>query len=383
MGKISGVVDVKDGIVLAGDALNIKVDRVKASLEGVDPEYVTRMLGDYLSGAVTTRIQRGPKMVGVRVWIPGDLRATEQDIRDLRLRAPDGHLFPLTRIASLTVINGEPQIMRDNLKQMIAVTARISGRDMGSVIRDVKAVLRRPGLVPDGVYYDLGGLYAQQQIAFTGLMVVFAGAVMLVFALLLFLYESFRVALAILAVTLLAVSAVFMGLWVTGTQLNISSMMGMTMIVGIVTEVAIFYVSEFYDLSHEGKGDCPLILAGKNRMRPIAMTTLVTIFAHAAGPCPGPGIGHAATPGHRHHLRSQRSTAAGADCAAGFSCHSACAKKLINRGGRGEGWKRDWFLLRQPDAIIWEYIENFITLIVIIVGILHLALYIFVIPACF
>ena len=71
VGKISGVVDVKDGIVLAGDALNIKVDRVKASLEGVDPEYVTRMLGDYLSGAVTTRIQRGPKMVGVRVWIPG------------------------------------------------------------------------------------------------------------------------------------------------------------------------------------------------------------------------------------------------------------------------------------------------------------------------
>ena len=129
------------------------------------------------------------------------------------------------------------------------------------------------------MYYDLGGLYAQQQIAFTGLIVVFAGAVMLVFALLLFLYESFRVALAILAVTLLAVSAVFIGLWVTGTQLNISSMMGMTMIVGIVTEVAIFYVSEYYDLSGEKKGITPLILAGKNRMRPIAMTTLVTILA--------------------------------------------------------------------------------------------------------
>ena len=279
IGRIPGVVDVKDGIVLAGDALHIKVDRIKASLEGVDPEYVTQMLADCLSGAVTTRIQRGPKMVGVRVWIPGGLRATERDIGELRLRAPDGHLFPLTRIASLATITGEPQIMRDNLKQMIAVTARISGRDMGSVIRNVKAVLKRPGVVPGGVYYDLGGLYAQQQIAFTGLIVVFAGAVMLVFALLLFLYESFRVALAILAVTLLAVSAVFIGLWVTGTQLNISSMMGMTMIVGIVTEVAIFYVSEYYDLSGEKKGITPLILAGKNRMRPIAMTTLVTILA--------------------------------------------------------------------------------------------------------
>jgi len=279
VGKIPGVVDVKDGIVLAGDSLNIKVDRMKASLEGVNPEYVTKILGDYLSGTVTTRIRQGPKMVGVRVWIRGKLRATERNIQGLRLRAPDGHLFPLTRIASLTVISGEPQIMRDNLKQMIAVTARISGRDMGSVIRDVKAVLKRPGIVPDGVYFHLGGLYAQQQIAFTGLMIVFAGALMLVFALLLFLYESFRVALAILAVDLLAVSSVFMGLWITDTQLNISSMMGMTMIVGIVTEVAIFYVSELYDLSKEEKGISPLILAGKNRMRPIAMTTLVTILA--------------------------------------------------------------------------------------------------------
>ena len=279
IGKIPGVVDVKDGIVFAGDALDITVDRVKAALEGVDPESVSRMLGGMLSGLVTTQIQKGPKMVGVRVWVPKDIRATERDLNNLKLRAPDGHLFPLDRVGTIKVITGQQQITRDDLKRMIAVTARISGRDMGSVIRSVKAVLCRPGLIPKGVYYSLGGLYKQQQIAFAGLIAVFAGAVALVFSLLLFLYESFRVSSIIILTTLLSLPAVFIGLWFTGTELNISSMMGMTMIVGIATEVAIFYVSEYYDLATDINGREALKIAGKNRMRPIAMTTLAAILA--------------------------------------------------------------------------------------------------------
>ena len=96
---IPGVVDVKSGIVLAGDALNIQVDRVKASLEGVDPDAITHMLMDDLSGVVTTHVESGPRMIGVRTWIAHDLRATRHDIEELRLRAPDGHLFPLKRVA--------------------------------------------------------------------------------------------------------------------------------------------------------------------------------------------------------------------------------------------------------------------------------------------
>ncbi|MFO0794887.1 MAG: efflux RND transporter permease subunit [Candidatus Brocadiaceae bacterium] len=277
--KIHGVVDVRDGVVLAGDALNIWVDRAKASLEGVDPESITQLISEYSSGVVTTHLQRGPKMVGVRVWVPNDVRSTERNISNLRLRAPDGHLFPLKRVATLTVITGQPQIMRDDLKQMIAVTGRISGRDIGSVIKDVKGVLDIPGLIPKGVYYTLGGLYAQQQIAFTGLIAVFVAAVVLVFLLLLFLYERFRIALAMLTTTLLALSAVFIGLWLTDTEINISSMMGMTMIVGIVTEVAIFYFSEYHDLANTPDRNTALVIAGKNRMRPIAMTTSATILA--------------------------------------------------------------------------------------------------------
>jgi CzcA family heavy metal efflux pump len=275
---IAGVVDTRSGIHPAGDALEIHVDRVKAALEGVDPEAITRQLSGYLSGLVTTEVQSSPKMIGVRVWIPGALRSTEPDVGALLLRAPDGHLFPVKRVASVVAVAGQPQITRDNLKRMIAVTGRISGRDLGSVIRDVRHALEQPGLLPKGVYYELGGLYEQQQIAFRGLAAVFAAAVALVFLLLLFLYESFRVALSILAIPLLAVSAVFVGLWATGIELNISAMMGMTMIVGIVTEVAIFYFSEYRDLAGSMEHRVALVAAGTNRMRPIAMTTFAAIL---------------------------------------------------------------------------------------------------------
>jgi CzcA family heavy metal efflux pump len=277
--KIPGVVDVKNGIVFAGDALTITVDRDKAALEGVDPGSVTKMVEANLSGLVTTQIEKEPKMVGVRVWIPKDARATERDLRRLQLRAPDGHIFPLNRIAAINVITGQPEITRDDLKRMVAVTGRISGRDMGAVIRDVKKVLNRPGVIPKGIYYDLGGLYRQQQIAFAGLIAVFAAAVALVFLLLLYLYESFRISGVILFTTLLSVTAVFLGLWLTGTELNISSMMGMTMIVGISTEVAIFYVSEYYDVAPGMEQAEALKAAGRNRMRPIAMTIFAAILA--------------------------------------------------------------------------------------------------------
>jgi multidrug efflux pump subunit AcrB len=165
---------------------------------------------------------------------------------------------------------------------MVAVSARIEGRGFGTTLADVKRVLAQPGLLPPGVYYTLGGLYKQQQIAFRGLAMVFAAAIALVFLALLFLYERFRVALAIMTAPLLAASAVFFGLWITGMTLNITALMGLTMIIGIVTEVGVFYFSELTLLRGEGVpfGEA-LIRAGENRLRPIAMTTLAAMLALA------------------------------------------------------------------------------------------------------
>jgi CzcA family heavy metal efflux pump len=284
IGKVPGIVDVRSGIKPAGDALDIHIDPARAALEGVDPQQVQQQLQTLIGGSVITQIQQGPKMVGVRLWTPLTLRQTTDDIAQLPMRAPDGHVFTLGRIASLKVLIGQPEIHRDNLKAMAAVTARISGRDLGSTIAEVKKIINAPGYFPPGVYAQLGGLYKQQQIAFQGLLSVLGAAVLLVFLLLLFLYERFKVAIAILAMPLLALPAVFVGLWAAGIELNISAMMGMTMIVGIVTEVAIFYFSEVQTLlrDHPEQGlDAALVAAGQNRMRPIAMTTLAAMLTLA------------------------------------------------------------------------------------------------------
>jgi CzcA family heavy metal efflux pump len=281
IGKIQGIVDVADGINPAGDALQVDVRPDAAAAEGMDPKAIAQAISDAVAGVVSTHYDAGPKVIGIRVRVDGAGGITETALSNLPLRAPDGHVFPLRRVATLSVLTGQPEITRDNLKRMVGVTARIEGRDLGSTIADVQRVLQDKSLLPANGYYTLGGLYQQQQIAFHGLMVVFATAVALLFALLLFLYERIRVAFAIVLMPLSAAGAVFVGLWLTGIELNITAMMGMTMILGIVTEVAIFYVSELYALQRE-EGipfEQALIDAALNRLRPIAMTTIAAILA--------------------------------------------------------------------------------------------------------
>ncbi|MGA9335056.1 MAG: efflux RND transporter permease subunit [Rudaea sp.] len=284
LAAIRGVVGILDGINAAGDALEVEVDPVKAALVGVDPRSVSDQVSAAVAGTVAAQLPLGPKMIGVRVWLPPSKRAQIEQLEALPISDGHGHVFPLSRVATLREQRGQPEIDRENLTRMLAVTARISGRDLGSTIDDVKKVLDAPGELPSGMYYELGGLYRQQQIAFHGLTVVLLTAIAVVFALLLFVYESFRVALAILIQPLLAICAVFIGLWITGTELNISAMMGMTMIVGIVTEIAIFYFSEFEEVrSRKVDDDGPvlrdaLLQAGRNRARPILMSTIAAIL---------------------------------------------------------------------------------------------------------
>ncbi len=278
--KIQGVTEIKDGVVVAGDALDIEVNAERAGLEGLTPSDVTSQMETYLAGTVATQVQQGDRVIGVRVWVPESFRHSIAALNDIRLSAPDGHKVALSRVATIRLLTGQPEITRENLKTMVAVTARIEGRDMGSTVADVSRALDTSGLITGSVYYRLGGLYKEQQTAFHGLIAVIVASFFLVFALLLYLYERFVFAVPIIAMPLFAMPAVFLGLWLTGTELNITAMMGMTMVVGIVTEVAIFYLSEYETLIGSGMfpGDA-LLQAGVNRFRPIAMTTLAAILA--------------------------------------------------------------------------------------------------------
>jgi multidrug efflux pump subunit AcrB len=278
LGKIPDIELVSNGVVPAGDAINVKVDRVKASLEGMDPDALTKGLTDLLSGSVTTQVQQGDKLIDVRVWTPSTIRKTTDDLSSLQLRAPDGHLFPLGRVATFELIPGQPEITRVDLKRVVSVTAR-TNRDLGSTLADVQKMLAQPGLIPPEVRCELSGQKEQQDANNRGILIVITAASTLVFLLLLFMYESLRVAACILSLTVLAVASVFIGLWITGTELNISSMMGMVMIVGNVTEVAIFFYSEYASDTESRSFGERLIAAGNQRMRAITMTTAAAILA--------------------------------------------------------------------------------------------------------
>ncbi|HET7222178.1 MAG TPA: efflux RND transporter permease subunit, partial [Rhodanobacteraceae bacterium] len=187
LAKIPGVVGVLNGINPAGDALEVQVDPVKAALLGLDPKSVADQVSAAVAGSIAAELPQGPKMVGVRVWVPPHERAEVEQLAALPISDGHGHVFPLSRIATLGVQTGQPEIDHENLKRMLAVTARISGRDLGSTMRDVKKILDKRGELSPGMYYELGGLYQQQQIAFHGLTIVLLTAIALVFTLLLFL----------------------------------------------------------------------------------------------------------------------------------------------------------------------------------------------------
>ncbi len=278
MAKVPGLVSVLDGIVIAGDGLNIHVDPSRAAIEGVDAASVSSALDSYLAGTVATQLPRTVKQVGVRVWLPPAQRQYDDQLAKLPIRAPDGHVFALGRVAKISPAPGQAEIERENLQRMVALTARLQGRSLGAAVADVKTLLDRPGTLPPGVRYELGGLYAQQQIAFAGLAKVFAAALVAEFVLLLFLYERFWIPVIVLAASALSTTAVFTGLWLTGIELNITAIMGMTMIIGIGTEMAIFLVSEYVDLAQQMPPRQALLEASRNRFRPIAMTTLAAIL---------------------------------------------------------------------------------------------------------
>ena len=278
IGKVPGVVEVKNGVQLAGDALDVRIDPIRAGVEGVTPADVQAAVDNALTGTIATSLPQPTKAVDVRVRLPGAIRITNAELEQLPIRAPDGHVFPLSRVATVVPVTGQPQISRENLEPMVAVTGRIEGRGIGAAVADVKAMIDRPGVLSPGTRYQLGGLYQQQQIAFAGLVKVFFAALVAEFILLLVLYRQFWRPVIIIGCSLLSTTAVFTALWLAGVDLNITALMGMTMIIGIGTEMAIFYMSELEELSHEMPAHDAVWEASRNRLRPITMTTAAAIL---------------------------------------------------------------------------------------------------------
>jgi multidrug efflux pump subunit AcrB len=281
--KVPGIEpsSVNNGVVPAGDALEIQVNPAAAAMEGLTATDVANQVNQYLYGSVVTQYLGTVQDVGVRLWLdPPQARIYRDQLGDLPIRSASGKILRLASVAKVNFVAGQPELTRDNLAQVVPVTAEISGgHDLGSTAAAVQRALAKPGLLPQGVYYTMGGQYLQQQEAVHGMIGVFGAALVAEFILLLFLYERFWLPAIIIASSLISTGAVFIGLWLTGIELNITAMMGMVMIIGISTEMAIFLISEYRELEQTLPPRQALYEAARNRLRPITMSTLAMILA--------------------------------------------------------------------------------------------------------
>lgn len=278
IGKIHGVVEVNNGQRVAGDAIGIKVDPGAAQQIGLDPGAIAAQLEGLITGSIATQIRSGEQLIAVRVRAPEDLRRRVTEMGNLTVRSASGSAVPVREIATISILPGQKQLSREDLSPFVAVTARLEGTDLGTAMREVRSTVA--GLkMPSSIRVDYGGLYSEQKKSFADLAMVFASAILLVALLLTYLFE--RPSFTVSALTTLALSAasVMTGLWLTGTELDISALMGLTMVVGMVTELIIFLLAEL----KPGAIVTPeaLRLAGHHRLRPILMSALIAILTLA------------------------------------------------------------------------------------------------------
>ena len=277
---VPGVVDAFDGIVISGPSLVLRVDPLRASLAGLTVADVQEQLGTMVHGVTESSIQRGEKLLGIRVRYPDEYRFDLEKIEGVRLMTPSGNSVPLRSVASLEKTGGQAEIHREGLRQFVAVTARIKDRDLGRTVDDIKVKLAKDLTVPPDLEVVYGGVYETQQDSFKGLLLVTLAAVALVFIVLLFEFGEFAVPLSILVINVLSLLGVFGALWLTGVTFNISSFVGIILIIGIVAENAIFVMHHMKKLTADGVPlDEAIVRATRMRTRPIIMTALAAVFA--------------------------------------------------------------------------------------------------------
>jgi len=279
--KIKGVTDVKDGIenTISGPAIVMNVDPVVAARAGFTPQEIDVDASAILQGEpATTPVVVNDRSYTIRVRFPPDSRASLEQVRNTVITSSStGKTATLGTLATFQNEAGQTEIIRENLQRRVAVTGRFEGLSLGTGMDAVQKAVADMHL-PATIRVAYGGLYEEQQKSFKDLLIVLALAVVLVFTVLLFEFRTFAAPTAIVASALLSTCGVFFALLITGMSFNISSFMGLIMVIGIVAKNGILLLDA--DQRFRAEGSSPreaMILAGERRLRPILMTALATI----------------------------------------------------------------------------------------------------------
>ncbi|MBI2685560.1 MAG: efflux RND transporter permease subunit [Acidobacteria bacterium] len=277
--KIHGVVDIVNQTIVIGPAINFRVDPEKARRAGFSVADVANLEAAILDGQLASTMIRGDSRIGIRVRYPVEERRGVDQLQALLLTSSAGVTVPLASIAAVETQEGQTEIRRENLRNLSAVTARLERRDLGSAMKEIQERLPREVKLPPGTDIEYGGLYQIQRESFLGLTQVLIMSTILIFIILVFEFRSFAHPFAILIATLLCTFGSLLGLLVTGQTLNISSFMGIIMVVGIVHKNGILMLDSEQHFTGQGLELREAVFqAGRRRLRPILMTALATVF---------------------------------------------------------------------------------------------------------
>ena len=271
---VPGVVDAFDGLVETGPSINLRVRPADAVRFGFSAEDVATAMHAAMLGQTASSVMEGDRVVNIRVLVDPARIDRTTTLRDLPLRAPGGNVVKLSQLADITEKPGQFEMRREDLRQAVAITARLEGRDLGSAMAEIRAKLSADKSLPPGTV-EYGGLYRQQQESFFNLALVLVMAIMLVFTVLLIEFRSFYEPVAIVFGAVLALFGTVLALFITGTSLNIVSYLGAIIGVGIVAKNGILMLDYVEHLRAQGVAlDEALVRSGHRRLRPVLMTSL-------------------------------------------------------------------------------------------------------------
>lgn len=265
----TSVADVFSGVQQDDPTLRVRPNFARLARSGADTSTLASAIAAGSQGSVVTSLPEAAMLVPVRVKVAGDMAVTSVSLANGSI--------PLTQLASTTVDRSSTDITEINGQRVMIVTANLGSGSLSSAVTAVRAAIARAQL-PPGYRASIQGAYQQQQQSFAQFALVIVLAIVLVFFVMLSSFASFRQPLVVLAAVPLAPIGVALGLALTGTPFNVSSFMGLLLLVGLVVKNGILLVDAAN--RHRAGGcttDDALVLAGRERLRPILMTTFAAI----------------------------------------------------------------------------------------------------------
>lgn len=272
--KITGVVDSFDGLETTGPSLSVRVRYSDALRFGLTVNDVAVAASTAMLGQKASYVLEGDRVVNIRVRMNTEATAQIADLNELPLRAADGRTVKLSQVADVVTEPGQLELQREDLRQLVAVSARLENRDLGSAIAEIKTKLQQDPTLPPGVV-ELGGLYQQQQESFQNLLIVLLASIFLVFTVLLIEFRSFYEPIAILFGSVLALCGTVLAWFITGTSVNIVSILGAIIGIGVVAKNGILMLDSVNQFKAKGYNlEEALIESGRRRLRPVLMTSM-------------------------------------------------------------------------------------------------------------